>query len=259
MGSVVKSAERVLRTFEYLAERRHPVRVADVSRELKIPQSSTSQLLQSLVSLGYLYRDAKNRVYSPTLRVSVLGAWLVQQESPSQNPLRLMQLIRRVTGDAVVLGIQNNTHALYVSVLEATGPSRFYMKPGSLRPLCRTAIGLALLMGRSDAEIKLLVRRINAERRQGEPAEDLSSVLEGLRRSRKIGYVVTQGAATPGAGVVAVPLPLVEAQPSMALGIGAPLERIQDHADAYGELLKDVTTNKWRPPSYYGIPANDEN
>ena len=258
MDKVVKSAERVLRTFEYLAEQRRPVRVSDVSRELRIPQSSTSQLLQSLVSLGYLYREPRGRTYSPTLRVSVLGDWLVQRDSESQSPLRLMHAIRRVTGDAVVLGIQNNTHALYISVLEAMGPLRFYMKPGSLRPLCRTAIGLALLLEKTDAEIRLLVRRINAERRTDEPLEETASVLEAVGRSRKIGYVVTHGKATSGAGVVAVPLPPVEAQPRMALGIGAPLVRIDRYAEAYGELLKDMATERWRPASYYGIAHNDE-
>jgi len=253
MNTVVKSAERVLRTFEYFAERQQPVKVNEVSRDLAIPQSSASQLLHTLVKLGYLHYDRAQRSFAPTLRVSVLGSWLVQQENDSQSPLRMMQIVRRITGDAVALGLQNNIHALYISVLAATGPSGFYMKPGSLRPLCRSAIGLALLLDKTNDEIDLLVRRINAEANPQEGRDDANSVIRTLDESRRLGYVVTRGTATPDAGVVAVPLPSVEAQPRMAIGIGAPLTRIEKYADSYGRLLRDITTNNWQPAHSYNF------
>lgn len=237
MARSVKSAERVLSVLEYLAECRHPVRVSDVSSALGFPQSSTSILLHNLKERGYLYFDSENRVFSPTLRISVLGGWLVESDRVPFNPLRLMRDLREKTGQAIVLGVQNGCHALYINVLGATASPGHYRSPGSMRPLCRCAIGQALLTKKSDSEIGLLVRRINAERPPHERTERLDEVLEAVHGARDLGYATTLGSATPDAGVVAIPLTSIEGQPPLAIGIGAPLAQIRSHADEYGQLL----------------------
>src|SRR3546814_12147433 len=48
----------------------------EISRTLKWPQSSTSVLLKSLVSLGYLQNDRFRRTYRPPRRVCLLGNWV---------------------------------------------------------------------------------------------------------------------------------------------------------------------------------------
>src|SRR3546814_17492015 len=71
--SVVKSAGRVLRILEYFDSVQREACVSEISRTLKWPQSSTSVLLKSLVSLGYLQKDRYRRTYRPTRRGSLLG------------------------------------------------------------------------------------------------------------------------------------------------------------------------------------------
>ena len=39
----------------------------------------------------------------------------------------------------------------------------WYIKPGSLRPLCRSATGRILLSRKSDVEVQQLLWRVNAE------------------------------------------------------------------------------------------------
>src|SRR3546814_3014450 len=74
--SVVKSAGRVLRILEYFDSVQREACVSEISRTLKWPQSSTSVLLKSLVSLGYLQNDRFRRTYRPTRRVCLLGNWV---------------------------------------------------------------------------------------------------------------------------------------------------------------------------------------
>src|SRR3546814_19151587 len=61
--SVVKSAGRVLRILEYFDSVRREACVSEISRTMKWTQSSTSVLLKSLVSLGYLQHDRFRRTY----------------------------------------------------------------------------------------------------------------------------------------------------------------------------------------------------
>ncbi len=72
--SVVKSAHRVLLVFEFFAERQLPASAMEIAINLNLPQSSTSMLLRSLVSVGYLGYDSETRLYAPTLRLPLMAA-----------------------------------------------------------------------------------------------------------------------------------------------------------------------------------------
>src|SRR3546814_7186331 len=74
--SVVKSAGRVLRILEYFDSVQREACVSEISRSLKWPQSSTSVLLKSLVSLAYLQNDRFRRTHRPTRRVCLLANWV---------------------------------------------------------------------------------------------------------------------------------------------------------------------------------------
>ncbi len=66
MDAVVKSAGRVLEVFEFFAHRHAPATVSEVTAAPGFPLSSTSVLLKSLRSLGYLDHDARTERYLPS-------------------------------------------------------------------------------------------------------------------------------------------------------------------------------------------------
>src|SRR3546814_16028246 len=77
------------------------------------------------------------------------------------------------------------------------------MKQGARRPICTTAVGRALLSTKSDKEIGLIVRRLNAEREPDVAPLSLTEILDAVNEGRELGYFVTKGTATPGAGGIA--------------------------------------------------------
>jgi DNA-binding IclR family transcriptional regulator len=79
--NVVKSAARVLEVFEYFAGRKTPATVGEVCSALGYPQSSTSVLLKSLLTLGYLSYDSGTRRYAPSVKVASLGNWIDLSQS----------------------------------------------------------------------------------------------------------------------------------------------------------------------------------
>ena len=60
--SAVKSAARTLQVLELFSERRCPLQLHDIHFALKYPQSSTTNLLESMVMLGYLNYRRVTRV-----------------------------------------------------------------------------------------------------------------------------------------------------------------------------------------------------
>src|ERR1700753_2908326 len=74
--AVVKSVGRTFELLAFFDEIRRPATTMEISRVLALPQSSTSVLLRSLVTLGYCTKDPTTRTYAPTARVTLLGSWL---------------------------------------------------------------------------------------------------------------------------------------------------------------------------------------
>ncbi len=69
-----KIAKRVIEVLEFFDEEHPHATVMDIVRRFNRPQSSTSELLSSLVGLGLLYKDPFSRSYSPTPRAALLGS-----------------------------------------------------------------------------------------------------------------------------------------------------------------------------------------
>src|SRR3546814_13327494 len=101
--SVVKSAGRVLRILEYFDSVQREACVSEISRTLKWPQSSTSDLLKSMVSLGYLHNDRFRRPYRPTRRVCLLGNWVDQAlVRQGERPIIAAELARRPQNTGII-------------------------------------------------------------------------------------------------------------------------------------------------------------
>lgn len=68
-----KIAKRVVEVLEFFDDDHPRATVMDIVRRYDRPQSSTSELLSSLVGLGLLYKDPYSRSYTPTPRAALLG------------------------------------------------------------------------------------------------------------------------------------------------------------------------------------------
>ncbi len=224
----LKSAKRALEVLEFFAVTHRPATVMEVARALGYPQSSTSVLLGGLTRLGYLELDPAARSFRPTLRVLLLGAW--QQESlfGDTHLLRLLEELRRRSGFAVLLGMRQRAHVQYILTLRAPrGMVPQELRAGLLKPLCRAAVGLALLLGLPDAEVARLARRANAEERDPALRVAIPALLEEIREGRARGWVESAGRVLPGASVIAMPLPPLRGHPPLAVGLGGREEAVR--------------------------------
>jgi DNA-binding IclR family transcriptional regulator len=243
IAGVIKSAKRVLELFEFFAECRRPLTVGDIVKGLDYPQSSVSALLKSLTRLGYVDYNRYTRLYTPTLRVALFGGW-IHDELYSESTLFTLvdDLHRRSEGRSVIVGMQNDVYVQYIHLVQPPKPQiPWYIKPGSLRPLCRSAIGRILLSLKADVAVQQLLWRINAEE-EPEHRMSIHDLLKELNLIRSQGYALTRGTVNPNTGVIAVQLPTPPGQPPMAVGIGAPVEDLDENKDRLLELLREAIT-----------------
>jgi DNA-binding IclR family transcriptional regulator len=108
----------------------------------------------------------------------------------------------------------------YIHVVQATSPARLHMTLGTVRPLAASGAGFALLSTMTDSEITRLVMRINAEAEEGQALIKIRDLLDQIAVIRKKGYAFTCDMVTRGGGIIAAPLPRMNGQQRMVVGIG---------------------------------------
>jgi DNA-binding IclR family transcriptional regulator len=258
--STIKSARRVLEVFELFSRLKQPASVSDVQNHLKYPQSSTSVLLKSLHALGYLDYDPIKRRYMPTMRVNLLGAWMQAERLGGVNIDELLRRLRRETGETVVLGMQNGIYVQYIHLLHSPAPLRLHIDSGILRPLCRSAAGKMLMTLKPAAEIRGIIRRINATDTDANERIDVEDFLQHIERCRRQGYAVNLETAMVGIGAVAMLLPVSSSLPPMAISVVGLAQQIglrwQHIVKIMTGVLEEFTSHAEEPTDSGAIPAH---
>jgi DNA-binding IclR family transcriptional regulator len=161
-----KIARRVVEVLEYFDDAHREATVMDIVRRYNRPQSSTSELLSSLVELGLLYKDPYSRTYRLTARAALLGS--TGQPEPIRDG-RLVRLIDRLlaqTGLTVALfaRVGLRTQLLMVRHGPRSAPAlEETLLAGMQAPLNESAAGVLLLSTVVRQRCEGMVRRLNAE------------------------------------------------------------------------------------------------
>lgn len=161
-----KIARRVIEVLEFFDDENPEATVMDIVRRYNRPQSSTSELLSSLVELGILNKDAHSRAYSLTPRAAMLGT-AGQPEMVRDG--RLVRLLDRIVAQTGLTTALFGMVGLEVQVIswrkgareKAIGSEQ--LSGGRKQALTELATGWLLLSTRERPRREGLVRRLNAE------------------------------------------------------------------------------------------------
>ncbi len=239
-SSTVKSARRVVEIFEYFDDRQAPASVMEIAEELGYPQSSTSALLKSLASYGYLNYDPFKRTYILSNRTAFIGSWVSDQFFSDGKVMAMMRALSEKTANTIVLASRNGMQVQYIHVLQATTPVHFHIVVGTARPLVLSGAGYALLARLRDEEVRKILTRANAEAGPGQPIVRSADLFQNLAVVRQQGYALTHDLYTQGGGIIAAPLPGDDADNALVLGIAGFSDVIRSREQEFAGYLLDV-------------------
>jgi len=227
--SVVKSAARVLKILEYFDNVQCEANVVDICKALGYPQSSTSLLLRTMVTLGYLQYNANRRAYIPASRVAFLGTWVNRAQFRDGNIYRLFDEVSKLTGQVVTVAARNGVYAQYIHSGQVNGWGGPCLEVGATYALTSTGSGLAILSTLSEAEAGKIIQRLNSEARNPDQRVNSGELTRRLSTIRAIGHALASDPIIPGRAEIAMPLPI---------GGGTP------HAIAICGCYKDLISNR---------------
>ncbi len=198
----IKSADRVLRIFEMFGPERQSLTVMEVSRALEVPQSSTSELLASLVRHGYLTRDRRARAFRPTARISLLGAWVQPRLFRHGRLLPMIDHLHDQTGLIVSLTSMVGVSLKHIHTTAGQVPDP--IAQGEDMHLLHSPFGHILLSLVRGEEVRKIVHRLNASSDESLIVrhQDVLATIEQVNRQN-----FAAGDLAPGWSGIAVLLP----------------------------------------------------
>jgi len=241
--STVKSALRALEILQFFMNVRQPRAMSEIGLALGYPPSSTTVLLKTLVTMGYLNYDRRMRVYFPTPKVTSLGDWIPRALFGDSRALEAMHDVHAATGETVSIGTTNDVYLQYVKIVQSIHPLRFHVDEGTLRPLTQSALGWLLMSTMSDEKADNIIRRANIATPLASDRVKLSDMMERIRKIRGKGYCSAENIPILGGATICVLLPVTIHNQAVVLGLGGAAERVRQNFDRYLAVLQRAATS----------------
>jgi len=245
--TVIKSVARTFELLELFDEMRRPMNVVEVAKRLGYPQSSTSALLKSMVTLGFVAYNSSGRTYFPTERVPMIGSWMDPMMFGEGALQKLLKAVSLRSRQLVLFGARNGDEAQYTQVVNPKKKWLDHIPLGTRRPLGTSCFGHVLLSAMPDDEICRLFHRINAFRDAEEPAVNIGEFLDSVGTIREKGYFCSGDRFTKGQGLIAMLLPQKITPRPLAIGIGGPTSVIMKRENELVHILSEEVSRYFGP------------
>ncbi len=249
-----KIAKRVIEVFEFFNENSRKATVMDIVRRYGRPQSSTSELLSSLVEMGLLYKDARSRYYSPTPRLAALGTSAQPEIIRDGRLFSFMDRLARSTGNSVALFGMVGTYVQVFHFSPGPNPLLRNVEYGASEQLSASTAGQLLLSTLPPDQAGRMLWRLNAEA----PAEtkfNSAEIRTNIATFRRQGYAAGAAGFMSSLNVATVLVPRYSAERALALGVLYQEAQPVDTDALIAAMQDGISKCTMRIPMDYQMPA----
>ncbi|MBN9062287.1 MAG: hypothetical protein BGP06_03560 [Rhizobiales bacterium 65-9] len=188
----MSSLENALEILGLLNPKREVLRVSEVARDLDIPKSSVSRLLQTMCASGLLEREEAGQGYLAGPLSLTLGTLYRNRFSAVDDADRIVTRLIAQFGFTGYVSCLSEDVIVLLRVRQGSYPLRHVRDVGTKLPAFKTAMGLTLL---SDLPLDECKRRFDLAPRDGLSWEGVAGKLEALKQD---GVIVAESVLTPG-------------------------------------------------------------
>lgn len=211
------AVERALAVLEAVAERSTGMSNADLHRKLKIPKSSASYILRTLVKGGYLRRDGDSNRYHLGLKVVGLSHRALAALDVREVAEPIMRQLVETSHLTCHLAIYDREEAVYIAKVDAPGFVKMNTWVGRRLQLHSTSVGKVLAAYQEGLE-EMMERR-GLYKRTPLTINSIPKIKRELARVRELGYGVDDEENSLGVRCVAAPVFNSEGKCEAALGL----------------------------------------
>ncbi|MCG2621327.1 helix-turn-helix domain-containing protein [Arthrobacter sp. I2-34] len=227
--------------FEIFAREKRELTKSEVARLLDLPESSSSDLLNTLHGLGYLSRTATTRRFYPTGRLLSMAQAAEENNALTAFGIEATALLADRSGETAAAAVLDGSGIKIIAVTAGKHRLRYVLEVGDSFTLHGTALGKALLGALDDGELARLLRLHPLPRRTDATKVDPRQVEDEVHKHRTLGWYQTVNEGSLGVSGIAISGPVGDQL--VGLGLLGPTERLTLEAEEHRRLLLEVRDN----------------
>lgn len=201
----VSAFARGLTIIEAFDRARAPLSLAEVAERAGVDRAVARRMLLTLIELGLVAETQRH--YQLTARVLRLGYSFLSQTGLDGIAQPFVTEVAQRTGESCSVAILDETDV--VSVVHTPSPTHkigFTLRPGTRWPAYVMASGRVLLCAKPDAEVRILLGRMQRKAFTSRTLVKIEAILDAVRKARQQGYALVNGELEEGLMSVAVPI-----------------------------------------------------
>lgn len=238
MPNLIPATSRTMAVFEVFAREKRELSNSDVARLLSVAESSSSDLLHTLHSLGYLMRTSRTRRFYPTARLYETARQIRENDPLTTLAQEAVEQLTDKTNESAFFGVLEPTAVKVAAAQASRLPLRYIIDVGERVALHASALGKAMLglLPHDDAR-----NRLDSVKRPAVTPHtviDLDGLMAQLERGRQLGWYEARDEGTEGVTALAVSGWLGD-QP-VGISLAGPAERIERNREHYLAALSEV-------------------
>ncbi|HYM70601.1 MAG TPA: IclR family transcriptional regulator [bacterium] len=201
---MVKTVRRAVEILGCFSRARPVLGVSEISRDLRLPKSAVSRVLQTLEQAHFLERDASSRKYRPGVRAFEFGSLYRHDDPLLQRAWNAVRELVRLTGHNGYLLVLLGREALVLAREDGTYPVRLIVPPGEHLLAYTTAAGKALLAALDERQVRRLYPEARLKAMTTHTIATRAALLTELTEIRRRGYAVADQETYYGTRAVGV-------------------------------------------------------
>ncbi|MGO4327867.1 IclR family transcriptional regulator [Cupriavidus sp. 2TAF22] len=238
MPTLIPAAGRAMAVFEVFARERRELSNSDMARLLSLPESSTSDLLHTLHSLGYLMRTTRSRRFYPSGRLFDVARQIAENDPLSTVAQEAVEQVGGKTNESVYFGVLDTAAVKVVAVQPSRQPLRYIIEVGSRAALHASALGKGLLSLLPPEEARAMLANSNLRPLTEHTVVDIDTLMAQVARGARRGWHEAREEGSEGVYGLAV-TGLLGGQPA-GISLAGPADRMKKNHDAYLAALMEV-------------------
>lgn len=238
MPTLIPAAGRTMAVFEVFAREKKELSNSELARLLSLADSSCSDLLHTLHTLGYLMRTSRSRRFYPTGRLLENARQISENDPMSVVAKEAVEQLVEKANETAFFGVFDRGLGKLAAVQPSRQPLRYILETGQRVSLHGSALGKALLGSMPREAMVELLKERKLRPFTDKTITSRDKLIADIDASRERGWYEARGEGAESVSALAMAA-LVNEQP-VAISLAGPSERFERHRESYLAALREV-------------------
>lgn len=224
INSVIKS----LKVLECFSREVKELKLIEISKIMDIPKSTASNLIYTLVDMGYLEQNSENGKFRLGIKLFMLGKVYEYHFNLIDMARPYMEELRNRFNEAVLLSAPYESSGVWLEKIEGERTLAMNSQEGKLLPLYCTASGKLFLSAMTIEKLKRTLGDMELVKRADNTITDPGLLIKELDVIRERGYSVAVDENEIGITSIAAPIYNYKNELIASISLAGPTARLPE-------------------------------